>query len=239
MSEPADIARGLKRAFSLAWILILSAALIGCSARIKRTEYPSAWPARVETKSENAECIDISGSYKAGNGDSLLPFFLFGINETSSPEWVNLVQVNEQVLAAPDDSTVTVGFLDVDRIEVVVAIRGTPIARQILQRSHLSASTAEMWLGQGDKTFRCDPDSIVTVGASVSDWVRFRLPYEERKRLYRRRDIRHAGTSHGYFNFSRAVDGSLVMRERRFFCVDCDNLNHRWRRWEPVLGPRR
>lgn len=239
MSEPADIARDLKRTFSLAWILILSISLIGCSAGIKMTEYPSAWPARVETKSGNAECIDISGSYKAGNGDSLLPFFLSGINETSSHEWAYLIQVNEQVLAAPDDSTVTVGLLDADRIEVVVAIRGTPIARQILKRSHLSASTAEMWLGQGDNTFRCDPDSIVTVGASVSDWVRFRLPHEERKRLYRRRDIRHAGTSHGYFYFSKAADGSLVMHERRFFCVDCGSLNHRWRRWEPVLSPRR
>ena len=227
-----------KHARSLAWILILSTVLVGCTARIKGTEYPVAWPARIE-KAGNAECIDISGSYKAGSGDSLLPFFLFGVNETSSHEWSDLVQINEQVLAAPDDSTVTVGFPDADRMEVVVAVRGTPIARQVLQRSHLSASTAEMWLGQGDRTFRCEPDSVVTVGASVSDWTRFRLPYEERKRLYKRRDIRHAGTSHGYFDFSIAVDGSLVMRERRFFCVDCGNLDHRWRRWEPELGPRR
>lgn len=205
---------------------------------MKRTEYPGAWPARVE-KAGNAECIDISGSYKAGDGDSLLPFFLFGVDDTSSHEWSDLVQINEQVLAAPDDSTVTVSFLDADRIEVVVAIRGTPIARQVLKRSHLSASAAEMWLGQGDQTFRCDADSIVTAGASVSDWVKFRLPYEERKRLYRRRDIRHAGTSYGYFDFSKALDGSLVMRERRFFCVDCGNLNYRWRRWEPVLSPPR
>jgi hypothetical protein len=224
-----------ENARSLAWILLLATALAGCGARIKGTEYPVAWPARVE-KAGNAECVDITGSYKAGTGDSLLPFFLFGINETSSREWSDLVQVNEQVLAAPDDSTVSIGLPDSDRMEVVVAVRGTPIARQFLQRSHLSASTAEMWLGQGDRTFRCNPDSIVTVGASVSDWTRFRLPYEERKRLYKRRDIRHAGTSHGYFDFSKAVDGSLVMRERRFFCVDCGKLDHRWRRWEPVSG---
>lgn len=205
---------------------------------MKRAEYPLAWPARVE-KAENAACIDISGSYKAGNGDSLLPFFLFGINETSSHEWSELVQINEQILAEPDDSTVTIRFIDADRIEVAVAIRGTPVARQVLKRSNLSASVAEMWLGQDDQTFRCDPDSVVTAGAYVSDWVKFRLPYEERKRLYRPRDIRHAGTSHGYFDFSKAIDGSLVMRERRFFCVDCGNLNDRWRRWEAVLSPPR
>lgn len=219
-------------------MLVLSAALFGCGAGMKRAEYPGAWPARVE-KAENVACIDISGSYKAGTGDSLLPFFLFGINETSSHEWFDLAQINEQILAEPDDSTVTIRFLNVDHIEVVVAIRGTLIARQVLKRSHLSASVAEMWLGQGDQTFRCDSDSVVTAGAYVNDWVKFRLPYEERKRLYRSRDIRHAGTSHGYFNFSKAIDGSLVMRERRFFCVDCGNLNDRWRRWEPVLSPRR
>lgn len=227
-----------KRAFSHAWILVLSTALFGCGASMKRAEYPGAWPARVE-KAENAACIDISGRYKAGNGDSLLPFFLFGINETSSHEWSDLARINAQILAEPDDSTVTIRFLDVARIEVVVAIRGTPVARQVLKRSHLSASVAEMWLGQSDQTFRCDPDSVVTAGAYVSDWVKFRLSYEERKRLYRWRDIGHAGTSHGYFDFSKATDGSLVMRERRFFCVDCGNLNDLWRRWEPVLSPRR
>ena len=217
----------------LAWVFWLAIGLSGCGSPIKKAEYPSTWPSR-ETYSVIADCQDISGTYKANNGEQLLPFYLFGIPDTSSPDWANLVQINEQLMTEPDGATVTIGFPDSDHIEVVVAIHGAPIAKQVLTRSRQSADAAEVWFGQDDQSFRCEPDGIVVVGAYVFNWDAYRLPYEEKKRRYRRPGKNDVGTSRGYFDFSKATDGSLVMRQRLYFCLGCGNLDELWRRWEPV-----
>jgi hypothetical protein len=224
-----------KSFLSLAWTLLLLTALFGCGGTIMKAEYPSTWPSRV-TNGAQADCLDISGSYKAGNGDSLLPFFLYGIPDTTSLDWANLVQINEQILVEPDGATVTIGSPDSDHIEVMVAMHGTPIAKQVLTRSRQSAAAAEVWFGQREQSFRCEPDGIVIVGAYVFNWDAYRLPYEEKKRRYRRPGKNDVGTSRGYFDFSKATNGSLIMRQRLYFCLGC-SLDELWRRWEPVLSP--
>ena len=226
-----------KSFLSSAWTLLLLTALFGCGRTIMKAEYPSTWSSRV-TNGAQADCPDISGIFKASNGDSLLPFFLYGIPDTTSLDWANLVQVNEQILAEPDGATVTIGSPpDSDHIEVVVAMHGTPIAKQVLTRSRQSATAAEVWFGQREQSFRCEPDGIVIVGAYVFNWDEYRLPYEEKKRRFRRPGKNDVGTARGYFDFSKATDGSLIMRERLYFCLGCRSLDELWRRWEPVLSP--
>ena len=226
-----------KSFLSPAWTLFLLTALFGCGGTIMKAEYPSTWSSRV-TNGAQADCPDISGIFKASNGDSLLPFFLYGIPDTTSLDWANLVQVNEQILAEPDGATVTIGSPpDSDHIEVVVAMHGTPIAKQVLTRSRQSATAAEVWFGQREQSFRCEPDGIVIVGAYVFNWDEYRLPYEEKKRRFRRPGKNDVGTARGYFDFSKATDGSLIMRERLYFCLGCRSLDELWRRWEPVLSP--
>lgn len=225
-----------KSFLSPAWILFLLTALFGCGGTIMKAEYPSTWPSRV-TNGAQADCPDISGMFKASNSDSLLPFFLYGIPDTTSLDWANLVQVNEQILVEPDGATVTIGSPDSDHIEVEVAMHGTQIAKQVLTRSRQSATAAEVWFGQRDQSFRCEPDGIVIVGAYVFNWEEYRLPYEEKKRRFRRPGKNDVGTARGYFDFSKATDGSLIMRQRLYFCLGCKSLDELWRRWEPVLSP--
>ena len=223
----------LKSVLSPAWPLLFLTALFGCGGTIMKAEYPSTWPSRV-TNGAQAECLDISGSYKASSGDSLLPFFVYGIPDTTSLEWAHLVRINEQILVEPDGATVTIAFPDSDHIEAVVAMHGTPIAKQILTRSPQSVAAAEVWFGQDEQSFRCQPDGVVIVGAYVSNWDEYRLPYEEKKRRFRKPGKNDVGTSRGYFDFARATDGSLTMRQRLYFCLGCGTLDEVWRRWEPV-----
>ena len=222
----------------LACLFLLAVGLSGCGPPIKRAEYPSTWPLRV-TNSARSDCLDISGRFMASNGEHPLPFFLFGIRDNDSLDWADLVKTNEQILAKPVGATVTIGFPDSDHMEVVVAIRETPMAKQVLTRSRQSESAA-VWFGQDEKSFRCEPDGIVVSGAYIHDWSQYRLPYEEKKRKYGggEIDIDDVGTSWGYFRFSKAIDGSLVMRQEIFYCVDCGGLDQLWRRWEavPVTG---
>lgn len=218
---------------SLAWVFVLAIEFSGCGSTIKKAEYPSAWPPRV-ISGIKTECQDISGTYKANNGEQLLPFFLFGIPDTTSPDWANLVKINEQLMAESDGATVTIRSPDSDHIEVVVAKHGTPIAKQILMRSLQSADAAEVWFGQREQSFRCEPDGTVMVGAYVSDWEAYRLPSEEKIRRYRRPGKNDVGTSRGYFDFSKASDGSLIMRQRLYFCLGCGGLDELWMRWEAV-----
>lgn len=219
--------------FPLAWVFLLAIGLSGCGSPIKKAEYPSTWPSRV-TSGMNTDCQDIAGIYKASNGEQLLPFFLFGIPDTTSPDWANLVRINEQIMAEPDGATVTIGSPDTDHIEVVVAKNGMPIAKQVLTRSRQPAGAAEVWFGQRDQSFRCEPDGTVMVGAYVSNWDAYRLPSEEKKRRYKRPGKNDVGTSRGYFDFSRATDGSLVMRQRLYFCLGCGGLDELWMRWPSV-----
>lgn len=221
---------------SLAGTLFLLTALFGCGSPVMKAAYPNTWPSRV-TNDARADCLDISGSYKAGNGDALLPFFLYGIPDTASPEWASLVRINEQILVEPDGATITIGSPDPDHMEVVAAIHGTPIGKQRLARSRQSADAAEVWFGQHGQSFRCEPDSVVIVGASVFSWELYRLPDEEKRRRFRRPGRNDAGTARGYFDFSKAADGSLVMRQRLYFCLGCRSLDELWRRWEPVPSP--
>lgn len=218
--------------FPLFCVFLLATSLGGCGLKIKKAEYPSAWPSRL-TNNVKADCHDISGTYKASNGEQLLPFFLFGIPDTTSPGWANLVQINEQIRAEPDGATVTIRFPDSDHIESTVAMHGTPIAKQVLTRSLRSADAAE-WLGQPDQSFRCESNGIVILGAYIFNWHEYYLPREEKKRRYRRPGKNDVGTTHGVFDFSKAVDGSLIMQERPYFCLGCGNIDATWRRWEAV-----
>ncbi|MDP2142587.1 MAG: hypothetical protein Q8J80_00500 [Gallionella sp.] len=220
---------------SLPWVFLLSIGLSGCGGTIKKAEYPSTWPSRA-TYSVKTDCQDISGTYKASNGEQLLPFFLFGILDTTSLDWANLVQINEQLLAKPDGATVAIGTPDSDHIEVMVAIYGTPIAKQVLTRSRQSADAAELWFGQREQSFRCERDGIVIVGTYIHNWSEYRLSNEEKKRRYRRPGKNDVGTSRGYFDFSKTIDGRLIMRQRLFFCLGCGGIDELWRRWEPALG---
>jgi len=113
---------------------------------------------------------------------------------------------------------------------------GTHLAKQVLTRSHRSPVAAEVWFGQHEKSFRCEPDGIVLVGAYIHDWPEYRLPDAEKKRRYRRPGKNDVGTARGYFDFSKSTDGSLTMRQRLFFCLGCGGLDELWRRWETAPG---
>lgn len=217
-----------KKLLSLIWTPVLLTALLGCCSTIIKAEYPSTWPSRVKDGTQS-DCLDISGSYKASNGDSLLPFFLYGIPDTHSLDWANLVEINEQILAKPYGGTVTIGSVDSDHIEVVVAINGTPIGKQILARSRKSTKDKQ--------SFLCEPDSIVISGAYIFNWDEYRLPREEKKRVYRRPGKNDVGTSRGYYHFSKASNGNLVMLQKTYFCLGDCNLNEEWRQWEPTRSP--
>jgi hypothetical protein len=164
--SPGVLLLKLGNLLSLAWTLLLLTALFGCGGTIMKAEYPNTWPSRVKNGAQ-ADCLNISGSYKAGNGDSLLPFFLYGIPDTTSLDWASLVQINEQILVEPNGATVTIGSSDSDHIEVVVAIHGTPIGKQALTRSRQSAAAAEVSFGQHQHSFRCEPDGIVILGTYI------------------------------------------------------------------------
>ena len=222
----------------LACALLLMTGLSGCGGTIRKVEYPSTWPARI-TYSSRVDCLDISGTFKASNGLPMLPFFLFGITDNNSLDWANLVRIyEERLLADPDGATVTIGFPDSDHIEVVVAIHGTTVAKQTLARSHQSASAA-VWFGQRARSFRCELGGIVINSSYVHSWDVYRLPYEEKKRHYRRTwgVVGPLGVSEGYFYFSKTTNGSLVMRADIYGCYPCDSLDGYWRQWEPVLSP--
>lgn len=81
--------------------------------------------------------------------------------------------------------TVTINQPDSKRIEVVVAVDGRAAARQVMTRSHQSASDAT-WLGQHSQSFRCEPNAVVLNSAYVHDWQVYKLPEEDKKRRYRR-----------------------------------------------------
>lgn len=213
--------------------LCLAAGLIGCGSAIRTAAYPADWPARVAAAAA-AACPDISGRYQGSDGEQALAFFLFGVADRASPDWAELVRVNERLLADPGDSVVTIGAPDPDHIDVVVAVRGMPIARQVLTRSRRSASSAEMWSGQPEKSFRCEPGAIVVAGAFVHDWEQYRLPDAEKRRRYPRPGGTEVGISRGYFDFAKAADGSLVMRQRLYHCYGSCSLDERWRRWPAV-----
>jgi len=199
-------------------------------------EYPSTWPPRV-TNGAQSDCLDISGTFKASNSDSLLPFFIFGTADTHSLDWANLIKINEQILVDPDGATVTIGSPDLDHIEVVVAMHGAPIAKKILTRLRRSLWAAKWFLGIDENSFLCERDSIVVVGAYVFNWDEYRLPNEVKKRHFRRFHPIDVGTSRGYFYFSKATDGSLVMRQSLYVCTgSCGSLDELWRRWEPIIS---
>ena len=207
--------------------------LAGCGGTIQRAAYPAEWAPRV-APAPGADCADIAGTYRPGAGPQPLPFFLFGITERGSPQWLRMVEAVEQVRADPGASTVTVGFPQADRMEVVVAVRGVPIATQRLTRLRRSATLAEAWLGQDERSFRCDPDAVVIVGGFIHDWDQYRLPDPEKKRRFPRPGGMEVGTSRGYFDFSKATDGRLVMQQRLYHCYGSCSLDRLWRQWEPV-----
>jgi len=151
--------------------------------------------------SSSVGCLDISGTYKTSNGLPLLPFFVFGITDEASLDWGNLIQVyKERLLGDPDGTTVTIGSPDSEHIEVMVAIHGITVAKQLLKRSYQSESAAAMF-GQHKGSFRCEPDSVVINSSYIHDWDVYSLPYEEKKRRYRRMfsAVGPLGVSEGYF----------------------------------------
>jgi hypothetical protein len=219
------------------WALLLLTGLSGCGGTIKTAEYPSTWPQRIMSSSR-ADCLDISGTYKASNGLPLLPFFLFGITDENSLDWANLIQVyKEHLLADPDGTTVMIGSPDSEHIEVIVAIHGITVARQLLTRSYQSENAA-VWFGQHNRSFRCEPYGIVINSSYIHDWDVYSLPYEEKKLRYRRifGAVGPLGVSEGYFDFSKTTNGSLVARARLYGSYPCESLNEYWQLWEPVLS---
>lgn len=222
----------------LGWALLLLTGVSGCGGTHIKAEYPANWPSRI-TSSASAGCLDITGTYKASNGIPLLPFFLFGITDEASNDWDNLIQIyKERLLADPDDATVTIGYPDSEHIEVIVAIHGVTVAKQLLIRSYQS-ETAAVWFGQQKRSFRCEPDSVVLNSSYIHDWEVYSLPNEEKKRRYRRMfgAVGPLGVSEGYFYFSKSVKGSLVARVSLYGCYPCENLDDYWQGWEPILSP--
>jgi len=222
----------------LGWALLLLSGVSGCGGGIRKAEYPATWPSRI-TSSLSAGCLDISGTYKTSNGLPLLPFFVFGITDEASLDWGNLIQVyKERLLADPDGTTVTIGAPDSEHIEVMVAIHGITVAKQLLTRSYQTEFTAK-WFGQHKRSFRCEPDSVVINSSYVHDWDVYSLPYEEKKRRYRRMfgAVGPLGVSEGYVYFSKTISGSLVARVSLYGCYPCNSLDEYWQRWEPILSP--
>jgi hypothetical protein len=165
----------------LGWALLLLTGVSGCGfEKRKAAEYPTTWPSRI-TSISRADCLDISGTYKTTNRPPLLPFLLFGITNEASSDWANLIQVyKERLLADPDGTTVTIGSPDPEHIEVIVAIHGMPVAKQLLTRSYQSANILE-WFGQHKLSCRCEPDSVVTNSSFIHDWDVYSLLTRKRK----------------------------------------------------------
>ncbi len=221
-----------------ALLLAPCAWLAGCGGAIVKAGYPAAWPP-ISADVARADCRDISGTFQAYNGDALLPFIVSGISDTSSREWQLLVELNERVLARPSAATVTVQQRGADAIDVEVSIDGATAWHATLERIDRSTAVAEGWSGQPARTFRCEADGIVIAAAFVNDWSTYGLSEDDKRRRYRRPGLNDVGTSRGYFDLSKAVDGSLVVRERLFFCIDCASLDQRWHRWVPASVPSR
>lgn len=221
-----------QRLFIVALVpLLLLIGLSGCGGEIAKAGYPYNWSPRI-THSKKANCPDISGSYKITGNQSILPFLLFGIVDTRSPEWNNLVQIyGEQLLPDLKDAAVTIGHPNSEHIDVAVIIHGKTVAKQVLMRSHQSYNNA-VWFGQNRQSFRCESDLITINSAYIHDWDVYTLPLKEKKRRFR--TLNFLGIAVGYFDFSKNTDGSLVMRARRYYCYPCDNLDEFWLKWEPV-----
>jgi hypothetical protein len=217
--------------FPFVGLFLLAVGLSGCGS-ITKAEYPGTWPVRA-ANSARSDCLDISGKFLVGKSEPPLPFFLFGIPDTSSHDWVSLAQVGERLLADKEDATVTIESPDSDHIEVAVALRGSLMAKQLLTRSYRSALNAE-WFGQSDKSFRCDTDAVVIVGAYVCSWDQYLLTDEQKRDRYRRPGKNDVGTCRGRFRFAKTAEGSLVMLQRNYFCYACGGLDEVWRRWEPA-----
>lgn len=207
------------------WLLAIG--LSGCGAPA-----PYAGPLSSTGGDEaSADCPDISGTYRASSDGQLLPFHLFGILDTASPEWTALVQLTSELRAQPDEAIVTIRFPDPDRLEVIVAVHGAPRARQVLTRSRRSTTAADWW-GQGERSFRCAQDGVAIAGTQIFDWDEYLLP-DAAKRRYRRPGTNDVGTARGIYRFSRAADGSLVMHQHIYFCLGACELGADGR-WEPV-----
>jgi hypothetical protein len=218
--------------------MLLLAGVSGCSGTIRKAAYPATWPSRI-TSSSSTGCLDISGTYKTSNDLPLLPFFAFGMTDEASLDWGNLIQVyKERLFADPHGTTVTIGFPDSEHMEVIVAMHGTTVAKQLLTRSYQSESAVVMF-GQHKRSFRCEPDSVVINSSYIHDWDAYSLPYEEKKRHYRRMfsAVGPLGVSEGYFFFSKTINGSLVACVHLYGCYPCKSLDEYWQRWEPILSP--
>jgi len=222
----------------LGWASLLLTGVSGCGGAIRQAGYPATWPSRI-TPISGADCLDISGTYKATNRIPLLPFLLFGITDEASPDWANLIQAYKERLPDNlDGTTVTIASPDPEHIEVIVDIHGMPVAKQLLTRSYQSAKTA-YWFGQHNLSFRCEKDSVVMNSSFIHDWDVYSLPYGEKKHRYRRTfgAVGPLGVSEGYFYFSKTTTGSLVARVGLYGCYPCQSLDEYWLQWEPVLSP--
>jgi len=211
------------RAGATGWLF--AAAFAGCASLPDSEQRPSA-----DRYEASAQCRDISGTYRASSGGQLLPFFLFGVLDTESPDWSALVQFTRELRAQPDDAIVTIRSPDPDRLEVLVSVQGRPSAKQVLSRSRRSAAAADWW-GQGEQSFRCEADGVAIAGTQVVDWDAYLLPDAEKKRRYRRPGTNDVGTARGIYRFAKAADGSLVMHQDIWVCLGaCDLATER--RWE-------
>lgn len=221
-------------ALGLGW-LMLFAALSGCGSTPEKAAYPAAWPPLIAPASV-ASCLDISGTYKAADGESILPFLVFGITDEASTDWRNLnLAYKEHVLRDPGGTTVSIAFSDPEHIDVTLATRGTTVASRSLTRSRQSEFDAVMF-GQHARSFRCEPDGVVINSAYIHDWRVYSLSDdEERLRFSRLRGaVGPLGVSEGYVHFSKSTDGALVARVHLYGCYPCDELGEHWQRWAPV-----
>lgn len=226
LAQPMNRVHTRRRACTL----LLCAGLVGCTDA-GPLAYPSTWAPRITPRAA-VDCHDITGTYAASNGAQLLPFFLFGVLDTESPEWTQLVRTHQSILAAPDAVTVTISSPDPEHLAVLVAMNASPLARQVLKRSHRSPGTTMRWT-PGDHTFRCDADGVVITGTHIHDWHEYQLTDAEKQRRYRRPGRNDVGTARGNYRFAKAADGSLVMHEHLYFCLGCDFAD-KWRQWAPA-----
>jgi 2-methylisocitrate lyase-like PEP mutase family enzyme len=112
---------------------LLAAAVAGCASP----------PAPVAGSPDGGgQCPDIAGTYRASSAGQFLPFFLFGVHDTASPEWSALVHFVQQLRTVADEASVTIRSPDPERMEVIVTVRGRPSARQVLARSRRSPAAA-------------------------------------------------------------------------------------------------
>ena len=219
----------------LGWILMLFTALSGCSSTDEQAKYPAAWPSRIATVLV-ASCLDISGTYRATDGRTILPFLVSGITAEDSFDWQQLVQAYEaHLLPDPEGTTVTIAFPDPEHIDAIVATRGSTVARHTLKRSYQSDFDAVMF-GQHERSFRCEPDGVVINSAYIHDWSVYSLSDEEKKRRFRRLNgaVGPLGVSEGYVHFSKTTEGDLVARVSLYGCYPCKGLDEYWQRWGPT-----